>query len=447
MMEPASRPAALLLAERILARPHLIHPRQGETISRLLIARAAGLELPAPARPPPPRSFVERDGVAIIPLVGTTVHRGSWLDAECGMVSYTALKRTIAEALSAEEVHAILLDVDSPGGEAAGLFTFARWLLEQRGRKPIWAVANEFCASAAYAIACCCDRVVGPAQAELGSIGVWSYHLDLSGADAKAGHKYTAIAAGAHKGDLWPHAPLSDAALETASGMIQALYSDFIDLVAAARALDAALVRGTEAATMLAPTAVSLGLIDAVQTFDDAFAALAASGTNPEPTPTAARKGNTMPKTQRTPQAMDEEDDPKDEHEIAEAEDKEEGNDDPEAEDEESDEDDGTAKTPAAAAIALMGRAAAAGHAGLGTQLANAVAARKMSADQADKMLRAAISDSKARGATSTKPGAAMSRLDKALQGRNPNLKQGGGPGGNTHLADLAALVSRGNKQ
>jgi len=110
-------------------------------------------------------------------------------------------------------VWAILLDIDSPGGESGGVFDPADRIRTGSQVKPIWAVANDMAFSAAYALASAANRVFVSRTGGVGSIGVIALHADQSGKGAQEGVRYTTVFAGARKNDLNPHAPLSDEAV------------------------------------------------------------------------------------------------------------------------------------------------------------------------------------------------------------------------------------------
>ncbi|NKW09420.1 S49 family peptidase [Ochrobactrum tritici] len=132
-------------------------------------------------------AYMAMDGIAVFPIVGSLVRRASWLDAECGLMSYDAIREGVTEILTDPSVRGLLLEIDSGGGEASGCFDcadFIRLASEQTG-KPVWAHANEVACSAAYALATSGDVLVLARTAEVGSIGVVAAHCDLTEQDKK----------------------------------------------------------------------------------------------------------------------------------------------------------------------------------------------------------------------------------------------------------------------
>lgn len=234
------------------------------------------------------------DGVAVIPVMGTLMQRASWLEAASGMTSYETLARKLREALESPEVKAVLLEFDSGGGAAAGCFEFTAKLTSMRGEKPIWSVINEFCASAAYAIASCTDRVVMPKSAYAGSIGVVTAHIDQSAWDEARGLKWTYIHAGARKVDGNPHEPLSDDARSELQRHVNAHYDLFVESVAQGRNMSEADVRATEAALFMGKDAVRIGLADEIMSFEQALSILSELASAPKPTVQPQKRNQKM---------------------------------------------------------------------------------------------------------------------------------------------------------
>jgi ClpP class serine protease len=152
------------------------------------------------------------EGIAVIPIRGTLMKRFSWISAASGCSSYAGLQQAATAALADPQVKGVLFDVDSPGGTTHGCFELSDALYQMRGDKPMWAIANDLAASAAYALASAADRVLVTRTAGVGSIGVFALHADQSGADEQAGVKYTYVFAGDKKTDGNPHEALSKSA-------------------------------------------------------------------------------------------------------------------------------------------------------------------------------------------------------------------------------------------
>ena len=123
------------------------------------------------------------------------------MSAWSGATSYEQIQRQVATAMSDGSVRAVLLDIDSPGGETTGCFELADYIYSVRGQKPVYAAANDIALSAAYAIASAASRVFVTRVGAVGSVGVYALHVDQSEFDKGIGAKYTYIFAGEKKVD------------------------------------------------------------------------------------------------------------------------------------------------------------------------------------------------------------------------------------------------------
>ena len=119
-----------------------------------------------------------RDGVAVIPVVGPLFRYANLFTAISGASSYEVLAKDFNSALENPDVHSVVLDIDSPGGEVNGCAEFANMIYESRGTKPIIAYASGDAASGAYWIASACDQIIASEISLLGSIGVVAVYRD-----------------------------------------------------------------------------------------------------------------------------------------------------------------------------------------------------------------------------------------------------------------------------
>ena len=268
------------LASRLYGTPLLVARPKLEIILGVVARKLAGDAL---ATPPPTNvdagmagGLQFQDGIAILPVLGTLVRRSSYIGAASGLTSYHDIEAMAEAAFADPMVRAVLLEIDSSGGEAGGVFDLAQRLraLSQTSGKPLWAIADEAALSAAYAIAAAADRLWLTRTAEVGSIGVVAVHVDESVADAKAGLNYTFLHAGAHKVDGHPHAPLSAPVAADIQADIEQLHTQFIALVAGFRRLTPEAIRDTEARVYRGEAALQAGLADQIGTRAEAITAL-----------------------------------------------------------------------------------------------------------------------------------------------------------------------------
>lgn len=272
------------IAARLYGTPLLVARAKLDVILGALTPRLAGQALSFDGEAIPSATVdVTPDGIAIVPVIGTLVARSGYLGAASGLTAYSDIAESIEAAATDPGIRAILLDVDSSGGEVGGLFDLVDHIQAIRAQcgKPIWAVADEAALSAAYAIACTADRLYLTQTGEIGSVGVVAIHVDESAADAQAGRAWSFIHAGVCKVDGNPHQPLSDSARAMLQADVDALYGKFTALVAERRRISPDAVRATEAAVYRGDQAVAAGLADKVGTLRVALADLGATLARP----------------------------------------------------------------------------------------------------------------------------------------------------------------------
>lgn len=220
------------------------------------------------------RIFDLSGGIAYIPVRGP-LFNDDYIDRYGGWSGYKGLAAQFSAALADPEVRAILFDIDSPGGVVNGCFDLADLIFDGKAAgKPIWAMANDTATSAAYAIASAAHMVFLPRFGAVGSIGVWTMHMDMTGALEKYGVKITLISSGAHKLDGNPFEPLPDDVRAEMQSSVDHVREGFVEAVARYRGIPADQVRATEAAVFDDRDAVGAGLADAVATDRDVAAAL-----------------------------------------------------------------------------------------------------------------------------------------------------------------------------
>ena len=218
------------------------------------------------------------EGVAVIPIRGTLMKRFNFLSAASGCSTYASLGQAATTALGDSQVKAVLFDIDSPGGTTHGCFELSDMLYGMRGDKPMWGVANDLAASAAYALGSSLDRLWVTRTGGVGSVGVFARHADQSAQDEQAGVKYTYVFAGKKKTDGNPHEPLSKSARADIQTEVDRENSIFVATVARNRGFagaDAEKIAGTEAGVYFAQSATPL-LADEVGTLEEALEALTA---------------------------------------------------------------------------------------------------------------------------------------------------------------------------
>ncbi|MFY0619028.1 S49 family peptidase [Shimia sp.] len=215
-------------------------------------------------------------GVAVISVTGTLARRGSYVGESSGVTSYEGLSAQFRAAGEDDEVRAVAMEIDSFGGEAAGMFKLAEDIRELRKKKPVYAFLAEYALSAGYGIASQADHITIPPFGEAGSIGVVGMHLDYEKHLQQQGIKVTLIHSGAHKVEGNPYQALPEAVRDEWQESTDAMWLAFADSVAEGRRGKLSIKQAleTEARCYRGQAAVDAGLVDEVAEARDAFGAL-----------------------------------------------------------------------------------------------------------------------------------------------------------------------------
>ncbi|MBU1360819.1 MAG: S49 family peptidase [Gammaproteobacteria bacterium] len=136
-------------------------------------------------------------------------------------------------AFEDEGAKGVVLLINSPGGSPvqAGIINDEIRRLRAKYNKPVYAVVEETCASAAYYIAAATDKIFVDKASIVGSIGVLMDGFGFTGLMNKVGVERRLLTAGENKGFLDPFSPMSDAQRDHAQKMLEQIHAQFIDVV------------------------------------------------------------------------------------------------------------------------------------------------------------------------------------------------------------------------
>ncbi len=116
------------------------------------------------------QTVTTRGDVAIVPVIGPIFRYANLFTRMSGATSLEVLARDFTAALDDPSINSIVLEIDSPGGMAAGISEFADMV--RAANKKVVAYASNDSASAAYWIGAAAHEFVISDTAQLGSIGV-----------------------------------------------------------------------------------------------------------------------------------------------------------------------------------------------------------------------------------------------------------------------------------
>jgi ClpP class serine protease len=234
-----------------------------------------------------------QDGVAIVTIHGPLEHhRTFWWD------SYEAIVQRIEDAMTGQDLvqldawmngwkkdyeelaaipaRAIVLKIDSPGGEAAGA-TWAHRKIRALSKKhgiPIYAYANEMACSAAYELACAADEIWLPDTGTVGSIGVIATLFDRTSQNRKTGVNIELIVSGEQKVDHHADRPITDDIRDRLQVRVMQLADVFWGVVSKSRTRSLGTlvskqnIADLEAGVFIGQTAVDVGIADGVLGWD-----------------------------------------------------------------------------------------------------------------------------------------------------------------------------------
>lgn len=221
------------------------------------------------------------DRVAVLNLSGSLMkHVGSMSNN----TSTVKARRAIRDAVANEEVGAIMLYIESPGGTVAGTKELADDIAAANSRKPVFAFIEDLGASAAYWLASQAGHISANETGLVGSIGTYGVVSDFSAYAAKEGIKVHVVKAGEFKGMGVPGTEITADHLKEMQRNVDALNSFFLRAVSTGRKMEPEDVASlADGRVHIAASAKKQRLIDAVSTYEAAFdlASQAAKKTKP----------------------------------------------------------------------------------------------------------------------------------------------------------------------
>ena len=186
-------------------------------------------------------------------LIWIVMHRGAPVSS--ASVAHTAVVELKGEIGSGQEASAefinaalkaafeddgakaVVLLINSPGGSPvqAGMINDEIRRLKTKHKKPVYAVVEETCASAAYYIAAAADQIFVDKASIVGSIGVLMDGFGFTGLMEKLGVERRLLTAGENKGFLDPFSAQTDKQRAYAQAMLNQIHQQFISVVKAGR--------------------------------------------------------------------------------------------------------------------------------------------------------------------------------------------------------------------
>lgn len=172
-----------------------------------------------------------------------------------------------------DDVKAIVLRVNSPGGSATASEHIQRELRLAAEDKPVIVSMGSYAASGGYWISAYGNRIFAEPTTITGSIGVVGIHFDVQKMANQLGVTWDSVKTGQYADIFTISRPKTEGELAIFQGMVEWIYGEFIRKVADGRQLDPVEVRRIAGGRVWSGReAVKLGLVDELGGLDDAIA-------------------------------------------------------------------------------------------------------------------------------------------------------------------------------
>lgn len=215
----------------------------------------------------------KKKSVAVLPLTGFIEHKQSALGSFLGGTSTEGFGRMLDSAVNNPDIDALIIDIDSPGGNVIGVPELSDKIFKARkSGKPIISYANPFAASAAYWLGSAAEHFVSFPSGQVGSVGVLTFHTDITQLLENVGVKETTFRAtkSPYKAERMPSETLSEDAVAFIQSDIDAVMEDFIGHLGRNRGISTGKVEKNfgEGRVVSSKTAMNNNMIDAAMTYE-----------------------------------------------------------------------------------------------------------------------------------------------------------------------------------
>lgn len=225
------------------------------------------------------KSALPKDGaIAVIPVFGIIAPRGNMIDdvSGPGSCSLQEFVSALRKAEADDSIGQIVLLFDTPGGSVYGVEEAANEIARVASKKKCVGLSEHLCASAGYWLASQCSEFYCSPSGEVGSIGVYTAHCDMSKALEEEGVHYELISAGEFKTEGNPYQPLTEEARAAIQTSVDNYYAMFTKAVARGRKCAVSDVRDGmgKGRCLSASEALAGNMIDGIKTFDEVISGM-----------------------------------------------------------------------------------------------------------------------------------------------------------------------------
>lgn len=215
-------------------------------------------------------SGVSGDKIAVIPLTGVITGTSGPLTYG-GVITAELVREQLRRAEEDASVKAIILRIDSPGGEVAPCQEILEEIEQFKQSRPVVVSMGSMAASGGYYISCEADKIVALPGTLTGSIGVIAQIPNLKGLFDKLGIEMQTFTGGEHKDMYAGYRNLTPEEQEIMQNLVDGYYEQFIAVVAESRGMDKEEVRNLATGQLYTGAeAKELGLVDELGGLDKA---------------------------------------------------------------------------------------------------------------------------------------------------------------------------------
>lgn len=240
-----------------------------------------------------------RDRIVRIDLEGI-IMSGSMGEGlfSAGMPMVEMLKRSLEQAVKDKNVKAIVLRVNSPGGEVTASDTMYAAVKEAASKKPVVIYMDSIAASGGYYLSCGATKIVASETTLTASIGVIMESMSYHGLFDKLGLGMNTFTSGAFKDSLSGARPMRDDEKAYVQSLVTGMYDRFLTVVSEGRKIPKETLRNgiADGRVVSGRDALNAKLVDQLGYIEDAYKVARELGKSP---------GATVVKYGREPSVLD----------------------------------------------------------------------------------------------------------------------------------------------
>lgn len=193
-------------------------------------------------------------------------------EGDVNLVGEGSMRRALEEARLDENVKAIVLRIDSPGGNALTSDLIWREIEVTKKVKPVVVSMGNYAASGGYYIACNADEIFAENNTITGSIGVFGILPNFSKLSDRIGIHTEKVSTHENAADYSPFSPMDEKFKNVTLEGIERFYATFVSRVAQGRKMDFAAVDSiAQGRVWTGSDALKIGLVDKIGGMDDAI--------------------------------------------------------------------------------------------------------------------------------------------------------------------------------